>query len=217
MPRVSVPEPIRAILARITGIPNGEFRTLVEALNAVPPSLRASKLTDQIRASLPKEIPDLGEIIQAVTSMNVARLNIAMPQDEFLREVAASIARDGVKGFDPSLFESRLLELLSVEAISLSGRAEYVQHQYEGFFTSARILSDIRTIFDESGSSPLGAVIVHNLKISYFRNGEYQEAFFALDNADLETMRKSLDRAELKTASLEAIIKKAGLKYLESK
>jgi hypothetical protein len=75
----------------------------------------------------------------------------------------------------------------------------------------------MRTVFDPEDSQPSGALIVHNLKITSFRGGEFEETYFALDNADLVILRKVLDRAEAKTASLESVIAKTGLKYFESK
>jgi hypothetical protein len=95
--------------------------------------------------------------------------------------------------------------------------ANDIQHQYDNLFSSARIISDIRTIFDPNGSDPVGALIVHNLQIRYSNGNEFKEAFFALDNADLSVLRKALERAETKTVSLESVIRKAELKYFESK
>jgi hypothetical protein len=58
-----------------------------------------------------------------------------------------------------------------------------VQAQYEDLFFGARIMSDIRTVFEPDGTNPLGAMIVHSLKITHGKAGQYpkDDKFFALD------------------------------------
>jgi hypothetical protein len=99
----------------------------------------------------------------------------------------------------------------------LSARASDVQHEYEHLFQSARILSDVRPLFNQSGTEMEGAMVVHNLKITYFQAGEYMEVFISLDNADLSSLRKVVERAEVKTMALEALIAKGGVPYFDSK
>lgn len=98
--------------------------------------------------------------------------------------------------------------------MTLSAKAFDVQHEYEKLFASARILSDLRPVFDQTGNEPIGTIAVHNLKLTYFEGGEYKHIFIALDKSDLAVLRKALDRAESKSAGMERSAKKLGIPHL---
>jgi hypothetical protein len=78
-------------------------------------------------------------------------------------------------------------------------------------------MSDARTVFNQTGTEALGTMVVHNLNIKYSENGQFKEVFIALDDADIAKLRRVLDRAETKTATLEKLIEKTGVRYFDSK
>jgi len=201
-------------------MPEAEFQALHEALSSVHPQLKSSAIAAEARTLLKTEVVDLNDIVQMLSGMNATRAGSDIPLEQFVRDASrAPLARWGEKPkqFDVALFEKRLLALLSIEPLMMSARATDVQHEYDHLFHSARILTDVRPLFDSSGAEVRGALIVHNLRVTYYEMGEYKEMFFALDNSDLAKFRKVLDRAEQKTASLEAMVSKAGVPYFESK
>jgi hypothetical protein len=197
-------------------MPEDEVSALREALSRIGVTLKPVSLASRVRSELQSTSPELDEIIQTLVALNSARVSTDVSLEHFVKDVARSVGRRR-KDYDQSAFEHRLMSLLSVESLELSARAAEIQHDYERVFASARIVSDIRSVFGTSTIQPVGAMILHNLKITYFEEGRIREAFFALDNADIANLRKVLDRAELKTAQLEQVISKAGLQYFESK
>jgi hypothetical protein len=219
---VNIPESVKPVIEQITEIPAGDFEALLAALSNTQPSLKAEKIAAHAQAALPNPIPNLPGMLGAITNMITGPGNYGVSVNEFASAVVSSVEQRLMfplrkKPIDRALLEGRLVALFSVKSLILSARANDVQHQYGSLFSSARIISDMRTVFDPEDSQPSGALIVHNLKITSFRGGEFEETYFALDNADLVILRKVLDRAEAKTASLESVIAKTGLKYFESK
>src|ERR1019366_7687810 len=79
--------------------------------------------------------------------------------------------KDRPTDYDQANFRARLASLLSVESMTLSARAAEIQHDYDKVFASASIISDIRSVFAISSVEPVGAMIVHNLKLTYFEEG----------------------------------------------
>ena len=70
-------------------------------------------------------------------------------------------------------------------------------------------LIDIRPVFDKSANEPLGAVITHTLRIEYFQGGTIESIEFALADADITSLRESLDREDRKTAAVTKVLQRA--------
>jgi hypothetical protein len=200
-------------------MPEAEVVELREALSSIGVTLKPLNLTAQVRGQIKRPSPELDDIVQVLVGLSSARAGSDVSIEEFSKDVAKSMTRrkDAPKDYDESVFEKTLSSLLGIESLALSARAAEIQHDYERVFASARIVSDIRSVFGTSNIDPVGAMIVHNLKITFFEEGRVREAFFALDNADLIVLRQVIDRAELKTPKLETMIKTSGVQYFESK
>ena len=196
-----------------------QVTALRDALSHIGVTLKPPNLAAQIQAQAPIPSLELDPIIQTLVGLSSARVSSDVSLENFSRDVARSFAerRNKPKDYDESSFTQRLMSLLGIESLALSARAADIQHDYEKVFASARIISDIRSVFGTSNVEISGAMIVHNLKVTYFEEGRIREVFFALDNADLVNLRKVIDRAEVKTAQLEGAIKKADIQYFESK
>jgi hypothetical protein len=140
-----------------------------------------------------------------------------VPLDKFVHRVATSLQFQKDQPKTQAAFEEKLKSLLNIEPLELSTRAFDIQHEYEKVFRAARIITDIRPVFDVPGAEAIGAMIVHNLSVKYFQDGENKEILFALDDADVTALRKVLEKAEIKSKTLEQLVEKAGVYYFESR
>ena len=131
-----------------------------------------------------------------------------------VEEIAQDLAREESKG-SPKV-RDRLIALLGIDNLRLSAKAADVQHHYERIFTAARITTDLRPVFHPDSTALVGAMIIHNLSITYYRRGRYCEAFFSMDSDDIATLRKVLDRADLKSASLDELVRRSGTEYFKN-
>jgi hypothetical protein len=216
MPTIHIPEYFRATVQHIGSISDDEFEALRERISALKPHVKPEKLVAQVDSDEDgsREV----EIVQTLASLSIARLSRDASVSDFSRDVARSTAKQpGSKVEDVVRLEARLKALLDIHAISISARAFDVQHEYERVFHSARIVTDVRPLFDASGTNATGAMIVHNLKISYVQNAQQKAVMFALDDADLAELKKLLERAEMKSDVLAKLISKAGVPYFESR
>jgi hypothetical protein len=211
-----VPESFTPALERIAGMPEENFQNLQAALASAKPTLKIQALIGQVQAALKIEIEDLSNIVQTVSNLSNARSSSDTPVEQLARDVSRPFSRKN-KSFDPTVLERRLTSLLSIESLVFSARAFALQHEYGNLFISARIVSDVRPVLNPAGAEPVAAMIVHNLSLKYYHAGEYKEMFIALDEADVTKLRKVLDRADAKVASLARFIEKTGVQYLDSK
>jgi hypothetical protein len=83
-------------------------------------------------------------------------------------------------------------------------------------FFHAKILTDIRPVFNTKGDSIDAAVIVHNLRIHYEEDSDHKDFYVALDTSDIQELREVLDRADTKAKCLQGLVKKSGVSYLDA-
>jgi hypothetical protein len=213
VPTLNVPDVFKPHVSRIADLSETEFEAFSKTLTGLKPHLKPDALVKSATEAN-SAVPDLADILQALINLSIGRHRSEIPLEEFVSGVSKSIKIDPKK---IGLFEQRLQEILSINSVSMSARAFDIQHKYEKVLATVTIVSDIRSVFNTSGTEVLGAMIVHNLAVGYLEDGEFKETVFAMDDRDVSAMKKVIDRAEMKSALLERLIEKAGVDYLESK
>jgi hypothetical protein len=95
-------------------------------------------------------------------------------------------------------------------------KAMGVAADQDHIFLHARILTDIRPVFNNKGDSVDAAVIVHNLRIHYGQDSDHRDFYVALDTNDIQSLREALDRADTKAKCLQGLLKTSGVSYLDA-
>lgn len=219
MPTLDIPHSQIPGLRKLATLDAAVLEALVLGLREAQPGLRPSDLVAQLNRS-PRAFmtaSDLRDTIEVVMQMAGTLGAYEVLPDQFAADVVDAMRRETTTFQEPVVgwkrFAERLAELLKTEAVGLSSRADDIQHEEPNIFTTARILTDIRPVFEVDAIRARGALIIHNLKITYFHNGDYRDLYISMDNADLTLLRSVLDRAEKKSDALKAVIDKAGLTY----
>jgi len=86
-------------------------------------------------------------------------------------------------------------------------KARTLQYAYEHLLRSARILTDVRPVYDDDADEILGGVVTHSLVIEYTEGGRHHHSYFALDTQDVGRLKQQCERAERKAATTEAMLK----------
>ena len=94
-------------------------------------------------------------------------------------------------------------------------KAAGVALDQDHLFYHARILTDVRPVFDEKGDTVSAAVIIHNLRIHYGENSDHKDFYVALDTGDIQLLREALDRADKKAKRLQELLNASGIVYLD--
>ena len=109
----------------------------------------------------------------------------------------------------------RLIRLFSMSAIAVSVKASARRVDYDNVFSYARISSDIRPVFDlNANDRPRVAVLAHSLNIHYLHESDHKDFYIALDDEDLLSLKKHVERAILKAENLKSFLKSAQLEYV---
>jgi hypothetical protein len=154
-------------------------------------------------------------------ALHAVRASNEIPAATFTRDVCNAMqvgAENGavLSGEECETLQRRISVLMGLDSLATSSKAAELQFEHERVFDRARILSDIRTVFGESVGDVKGAVITHELKISYVHGSEVEELYLALDEQDLSELKQTIDRALGKTRTLEKILDKAGVNNLDA-
>lgn len=225
MASLRLPEPLITGLSKIPSLTEENIQEILSVLENYPPTILQQRVFDQEIASKLKTIPidDAKAIIEALLGVYAGRAGTTLTLPIYIQDIAEALQdekRDSTEWTESdetlAQFKERLTRLLSVNAVNLVSKAYDVLLEHSKAITSVRILSDIRPVFgEEIEGTPLGAVIVHMLKIDYREAGRFKEFFVAMDTKDLQHLIDALMRAQSKTESLKAVLATSGTPYIE--
>jgi hypothetical protein len=223
MSRLRIPEQYVSGIAAIRQQEEAAMRAFSAALSTVSPSLNAGALISTISSSV-TSIPqsDIEKMVAAVVSLYAGLDSSDFPLEVFIEEICKAMAESKHKDLnfegeaDRERFKSRLIYLLNIESFSLASRALSLKSEYANVFCNGRIMTDARPVYGtDVSTAPHAALILHSLKLSYHQSTtDVQEFYVTLDDSDLMELKDLLDRAELKSKSLTAALKAAGINVI---
>lgn len=222
MSSITLPKKSYEALQDLIHLDDAFFTALLKALLTAKPILSARKFCSQIGAAFEK--PDQEKIKRIVDEL----LTIAVTRDstdgspEEIAEIVSNAVRDGdaeefsISDEDEKILRERITKVFSETPIlGLITKAQDVLTEHQHVFYSARIFTDVRPVFAESGDTVDAVGLVHNLAIHYGKGTDHDDFYVALDTMDIQALRKALDRAEMKEKALRALIQQTRVSYLE--
>lgn len=222
MPSISVPDTYQSGVDALVRITDDQYSQLLSSLRTAKPALFSRELASQVAPSVEGlKSRDVREIVDSLVAMYAVRARLGISISDFADGVSAAIDDFEEEEFseeDKLRLARRLTELLEIEkSLGITSKANDVLTEHEHTFCGARILTDIRPIFqNDLASSPSEAVIIHTLKIAYHQDREHKEFYVALDAEDIQTLKSAIERAELKERSAKALLGKADVLCLNA-
>ncbi|MBL7988360.1 MAG: hypothetical protein JNJ94_09890 [Chlorobi bacterium] len=228
---IRIPPSTKRGLLKALQLDDAAFEAFVSAVNSVPMSLMDRDFPEQLSAKI-QEMGVLSlsptvcaDILTTMLSLYRFRSEEECSVDDMAARIIASIEPSAdtnstynevierlKSGLDSKL-KGHLLRLLSIRPFENWAKADTLLHEHGHIFHTARILTDIRPVFDETAEELVGAVIVHMLKIRHSENREIKEFYVALDTQDIDDLRNTLDRASKKAERLKAMLSASNTPY----
>ena len=212
MPNLTVPEEHIDGLRYILGLSAEDSKRISVALeSATTTGLR--DLTELIAIAIPDiEIRKAREIVTVLRSLYIARNALEITVDTFVDEILKAASQVGIVSSASDALGDSLRSLLSIRPLSLLSKARGLHIEHENVFCSARIMSDLRPVFDVNiEEEPTGLVMAHILKLSYHNSGEHRELYVAIDKLDIQNLIDSLERAKAKAKTLRKMVNSKNL------
>ena len=222
MPEIHIPKSGHIAFRKLIDLTPREFDTLVEAVEQTPPAASPDLFWRRVADRVPKISRETVErIVDELFSLNYARDNWGLSEQEFAKMASEAAFSQSPKKLpitenEKKTLHLRLTRLLELKAsLSLTSKALDIITDAERVFYTAKILTDVRPVFDDEGKKVEAAVIMHNLRIHYGQDSDHRDFFVALDTNDVRELRSVLDRADQKAESLQALLRRAKVSYLQ--
>jgi len=197
---------------------------LITLLENTPITLDLKKSIDSISTKVTTlSTEDAKSVIETTNSLYELRNQISpqLQPEEFIETIVGAMnesENESLKLSDENLekFKQKLSALLSVKSLSIRTKAINLILDHENILHHTNLVTDIRPVFGSKvEESPIGAVLVHTLKLEYKQNDEIKNFYVALDDEDIITLINSLKRTQTKSESLKKLLDKAGLSNFE--
>ena len=213
-----IPEEYQTGLAKIVSLSDSHIKELLEIFENTPVILNVKKFNQEL---LPKinflESGEAKNLIETIGSLYELRSQLDLSTEEFVDEITNVVKESQNKKLkltenNNKKFKQRLTDLLAVKTLGLRSKAVNLIVDHDIIFQDAKMVTDIRPIFDSNiEKSPIGAVIIHNLKIEYKQNDEIKNFYIALDEKDVTTLLGLIKRTQTKSESLKTFISNSGI------
>ena len=216
----TIPTAYREGFARIKKLSPADAEALIGALETVPAPRGLKELASTVVAQVPQlKRGDVESILRTLFSLYVFLADEETPVSEYLSDLVGAMQASGRRELalsdqEKTEFEHKMSRLLGLKTVTLSSKVQGLKLEYPNTFYDAMFLTDIRPIFDKVDQRPVGATITHTLKIVYHETGEHKEFYVALEPEDLQKLKKVIQRAETKEASLKSVLKAASVPEL---
>ena len=221
--RLQIPPIHQGGIAKIVALEEASFQELLSVLNNVPLTYNVEPLKKQIIPKLVNVSRDVAsDIIDTLYVMNFIQLEMDLTITDFIDRVYQTMLGMNEVDIDSDiqnseLFKGRLISLMNARLIRIATKARNVLFEQEHILNRTRILTDIRSVFgDDVGENPVGAIIVHMLRIHYTEGQESKDFFVALDTSDVSILINLLTRAQEKAETLKAVLQSAQIHYIDA-
>jgi hypothetical protein len=148
-------------------------------------------------------------LAEALLSLELLRASHGYPVKDIAEAVAMSEGfRDDADSLTTAKISDALQNLLPIGKLSRLAKAYDLGSSYERQFHLSRVLTDIRPLFDDEVSvPPPGALIVHQLELRGFVNGELRTSYWVMNGRDLDRLKEQIERAQGKSQALAEVLR----------
>lgn len=98
-------------------------------------------------------------------------------------------------------------KLVPDHPLSIARKADRVYFAHQNLFNEARIITDLRPVFDKAGEKVIRMMVTHSLLIDYFEGSSPHRLEIGLDPTDLGDLRRACERAQVKAVTLRVALK----------
>ncbi|MBI1916895.1 MAG: hypothetical protein HYS12_19480 [Planctomycetes bacterium] len=91
--------------------------------------------------------------------------------------------------------------------LNVARKAERLFFSHQHLLSEARVITDLRPVFDQAGEKVLRLMVTHTLLIDFYDGVTGRRLEIGLDQADLGDLRRACERAEVKAVALKDALK----------
>ncbi|WP_159398059.1 hypothetical protein [Sorangium cellulosum] len=209
---LGVPPRDLELLRKLLNLQDERRTNLWRVLEEAPVGVSTADLASSITAATNLDADVASDIVDMLVTIYITRLRSDISVDDFVNAIVTT-ALDKDPSFEEETLRDLLRMLLSFNrTLGVTARALSVMDEYEHVLHEARIMTDMRPVFEDDSSTAVAATtIVHSLRLRYYDGTQMKNFFVALDANDLKTISELIERASKKEAELRALMAKSGM------
>ena len=222
MPTLVIPKENERGIAVIKLLSDSDTNQVSEVFKKSIPPIRYTDIVSALQPilhGLSKE--DIEDLVDAIYSLYFLRSDSDVSIQQFLADLLEAIKESDNKEIQTTnaaelaILESKFKSLLTIRPLSTLAKAHELRGDFANIFWDAKVISDIRPVWDEDVKVPPdGVVIAQTLKLKYGDVESPKELYLNMNEEDIELLISVLMRAQQKRATLESLAKESWMKIL---
>jgi hypothetical protein len=216
---LEIPAEEAVTIAAIRTLPVASVDDLIAALMSAPLISDPKEMTAHITKQLPSlSAKQLAPVLDTLYTLYYIRGLSGATEARFLSDLMEGIREHPnfkLTQQELAKLQARFKKLLSISTLTAISKAARLQRDGERLYCESKIISDVRPVFgSDPTASPVGAVLIHTLKLVYHLGKEHKEFHIVLDSEDLEALNDVIIRARFKDRSLRNFLNRSKLPNL---
>jgi mRNA-degrading endonuclease YafQ of YafQ-DinJ toxin-antitoxin module len=222
VPALVIPKENERGIAVIKLLSDSDTNQVSEVFKKSIPPIRYTDIVSALQPilhGLSKE--DIEDLVDAIYSLYFLRSDSDVSIQQFLADLLEAIKESDNKEIQTTnaaelaILESKFKSLLTIRPLSTLAKAHELRGDFANIFWDAKVISDIRPVWDEDVKVPPdGVVIAQTLKLKYGDVESPKELYLNMNEEDIELLISVLMRAQQKRATLESLAKESWMKIL---
>ena len=197
---------------------------VADALAELQPTLDIEALTNAVAEKVSLAAKDLESIIGLLSRLAFIQSRFGFGTESFLEALTASLKelpKDKWSEADQRSWEERSNQLTALlnpsNALGCGAKAGELLLEQQLVFHKARIITDLRPVFDQEAQAIQAYLPFHTLVISYFESAEVREVHIAMDSSDVIMLMRQLERAKQKEQVLKEQLNNKQLRVINTR
>jgi hypothetical protein len=163
-------------------------------------------------------INEIRDIFQAIWNLNILKHKLRLDSQRLLGIVTSSLEEQASQDWIENNLEiwntardaiAKFLDSLQTNhPLVIARKAEQLKFSHQNLLNDAKIITDLRPVFDSSAKKPEEFIITHSLMLNYYDGTEIRRIAIAVDENDIQNLRRVCERAIVKEETLNDHLKK---------
>jgi len=192
-----------------------QLEGVVEGVRDLPMGTGLSEAASKVAEAAGIGVEDASRVLLTLQNLRSLKVRLGQTSAQVVEAAAATLAsprrvprKDGKEDSDawtaagPAV--TTLLELLQDDhPLVVAWKADELSREHQNLFLGARLLTDLRPVFNGAGDRVHQSLVIQTLLIDYQDGTDVRRLALGLDAHDVAHLRRLCERAELKAATLK--------------
>jgi hypothetical protein len=217
-----IPSPEIRYFKQLASIEVDTLGKIAAWLNKAKPQVQHRNLAGEASDEIGMDSSEVEDLFSFLARLMSVRRRFSLDTSQFLNDLSAKLNRltedswgqqDRLRWKDREEIISRLLDTRS--ALGIGAKAAELLFEQPLVLCDSRIISDLRPIFDDDAEVIEGFINFHTLVLRCFEGDKEKVIHVAMDNNDVEQLRKHAERAVSKVNMIDQEFKSRDVDIIE--